>query len=136
MNNFTLMITYLEKSNISVPFIDMQSCYIINNEYIIITDHFCPLTNNSITISTIYSKDNPFVSPELISISSLPTTIPRQSCYYSIARIILKLMFFTDKTMPDSIPDEINYIYASKLYWLLFWCLDTNPINRMLLIII
>jgi len=135
-NNFTLIITYLEKNNISPAFIDLQSCYIINNEYIVITDHFCPLANNSITISTIYSKHNPFISPELTSISSLPSTIPKQSCYYSVARIILKLMFFPHTSLPDSVPDELNYIYASKLYWLLFWCFDTNPKNRFLLIII
>ena len=87
-----------------------------------------PIKNNKITINHLYRKDDIYLSSDLHKIEELPAEVPVQSVYNSLAKCVIHYMF-------GSTTASMNSIYATKLYWLLFWCLQDNPEERLLLII-
>jgi len=134
-NNYTILIAFLEKINMTISNIDIETTYIINDRIIIPTGFFYKINNNNITISNIFDKSEPYISRELFNITTLPSNISYKSNYNSLAKFIIKNMFFVKTKLPDNLQQAITPIYATKLYWLLYWCLDIDPDNRLLLII-
>jgi len=125
-NNLVLIITFLEKRNLTIAYLDEKTTYVINNLYLIPTIHFLPIKHGMITINNLYKKEDRFVSSELQQIQELPSIVSIQSVYNSLAKYIITNMF-------GSITASMNEIYATKLYWVLYWCLQDNPTERLLL---
>ena len=125
-NNMVLALTFLEKRNLMIPYLDVKTMYVVNDLYLIPTVHFLPIKNNTITINHLYNKEDIYLSSDLHKIEELPATAPIQSVYNSLAKYIITNMF-------GSTTASMNEIYATKLYWLLHWCLQDNPEDRHLL---
>lgn len=125
-NNMVLVMTFLEQRNLSVPYFDVKTTYVVNGLYLIPTDFFLPIKNNTITINHLYNKKDIYLSSDLHKIETLPASVPIQSVYNSLAKYIITNMF-------GSTTASMNEIYATKLYWLLHWCLQDNPEERHLL---
>ena len=132
-NNFATIITFLEKQHqTTIPYIDKKSIYIIDKQFFIPTDLFYPVTNNQITIKSLFEKDIPHLSPEMITIDSLPANISSKSFYYSLADYLANSIGKKSNT-PSR--EQIISIYGTKLYWMLYWNVDPNPQARVLLVI-
>ena len=125
-NNMVLILTFLEKRNRTIAYLDVKTTYVVNGLYLIPTIHFLPIKNNTITINHLYNKEDIYMSYDLHNIHDLPATAPVQSVYNSLAKYIITNMF-------GSATASMNEIYATKLYWLLHWCLHDNPEERHLL---
>lgn len=125
-NNMTLLITFLEQRKVTVPYLDEHTTYVINNNYLIPTVDFLPITNGTIPINSLYKKTDKYISSDLHKIDELPAKLPIQSVYNSLAKYIITNMFGNNNA-------TMNEIYATKLYWLLYWCLQENPNERTLL---
>ena len=132
-NNLSIIILFLERLNITVSHIDVDSVYVIDNLFYIPTNHFYTIANNSITIGEIFNKQSEYLSYDLINITQLPSEISYKSCYNSLAKVIIKYLFFINKPLTDNLREKISPIYATKLYWLLYWALDNDPMNRLIL---
>ena len=125
-NNMVLLLTFLERRKVSIPYLDEHTTYVINNEYLIPTTDFLPITNGTIPINKLYKKSHRYSSVDLQKIEELPATVPIQSVYNSLAKYIITNMF-------GSITASMNEIYATKLYWLLYWGLQDNHNDRLIL---
>ena len=132
-NNLSIIILFLERLNITISHIDVNSVYVIDNLFYIPTNHFYTIADNSITIGEIFNKQSEYLSYDLINITQLPSEISYKSCYNSLAKVIIKYLFFIDKPLTDNLREKISPIYATKLYWLLYWALDNDPMNRLIL---
>ena len=132
-NNFATIITFLEKEHqITIPYFDEKSIYIIDKQFIIPTDLFYPIKNNQITINSLFDKNTQYLSPEMKEIDSLPANISSKSFYYSLADY---LAISIGKKSSASSRDQIISIYGTKLYWMLYWNLAPDPQARVLLVI-
>ena len=133
-NNFATIITFLEKQHqTTIPYFDETSIYIINKQFFIPTDLFYPITNNQITINTLFDKNTPHLSPEMLEIDSLPAHISSTSFYYSLADYLANSM--NENKSDITSRDKIISIYGTKLYWMLYWNLSPDPPARVLLVI-
>ena len=132
-NNFATIITFLEKQHqTTIPYFDEKSIYIIDTQFFIPTDLFYPITNNQITINSLFDKNTPHLSPEMLEVDSLPAHISSTSFYYSLADY---LAISIGKKSNASRRDQIISIYGTKLYWMLYWNLAPDPLARVLLVI-
>jgi len=139
-------LNYLEKDKYSILTFDLKDIVIINsdqdrNDSIFLflnTKQFFPIKNKQIIINNPFEKKNLFLSPELKSINSLPTTISYTGSYYSIAFLISYCLnnsiIKTNKTYQDFL-NHLSMIKDTKLYFSLIRCLDDNPKNRFFLFI-
>lgn len=132
-NNFATIITFLEKQHhTTLPYFDENSIYIIDKEFFIPTDLFYPIKNNQITINSLFNKDTLNLSPEMMSIDSLPANISSKSFYYSLANYLANAIGKKSNTPSRK---QLISIYGTKLYWMLYWNLDPDPQARVLLVI-
>lgn len=133
-NNFATIITFLEKEHqITIPYFDEKSIYIIDKQFFIPTDLFYSIENNQLTIKSLFDKDTPYLSPEMSAIDSLPANISSKSFYYSLADYLANSIH--KKQLENSSREKIISIYGTKLYWMLYWNLAPNPQDRVLLVI-
>ena len=137
----SLQIKHLNESNLGVIFIDLTDIYVIeineHKRYILMlnSDKIQPIKNNYLEMNSPLSKKiDLFFSPELEKQKVFPSQIPIQSCYYSIAMIVLFcLKKFTKKTI--KIEKHMEELIGTPLYWSLKRCLVENIENRTLLYI-
>tara|TARA_B000000532_G_scaffold200364_1_gene166915 strand:- start:342 stop:899 length:558 start_codon:yes stop_codon:yes gene_type:complete len=133
-NNFATIISFLEKQHqMTIPYFDEKSIYIIDTQFFIPTDLFYPIENEDITINSLFDKKTPHLSPEMKSINSLPANISSKSFYYSLADYLANSISKKPSNSPSR--DKIISIYGTKLYWMLYWNLDPDPPARVLLVI-
>lgn len=100
------------------------------------TDYLVPLKNDNLSFEVPFSKKI-FVSPEVINITSLPTTIPYKSIYYSLSSLCFYLLFQknTLEIKEKEIKDHMTSIIGTKLYWFLLRGLEENIEKRALIYI-
>ena len=133
-NNFATIITFLEQEHdITIPYFDEKSIYIIDKQFFIPTDLFYPIENNLITINSLFDKNTLYLSPEMKEIESLPANISSKSFYYSLADYLANSI--SKKQQENSSREKIISIYGTKLYWMLYWNLELDPQARVLLVI-
>ena len=109
------------------------------------TQHFLPIDKNFIEINRPFNKNNLFISPELNSLKSFPTTISVKSYYYSLALLVCYCGIIGDDASLteynnirydiEKIKIFISNIENTKLYWSLLRCLKHNPEERVYLYI-
>lgn len=133
-NNFATIISFLEKQHqITIPYFDETSIYIIDKQFYIPTDLFYPIKNEHIIINSLFNKNSSYLSPEMKNINSLPANISSKSFYYSLADYLANSI--TKNLSNNSSRDKIISIYGTKLYWMLYWNLEPDPLSRVLLVI-
>jgi len=91
-----------------------------------------PIDSAIINITNPFSKTNCFVSPELSVIKTLPFKIDHKTIYYSLGLLIIHALSNIDVDVlhnSEHVIDFIKAIKGTKLYWLIFRCLN-NDINQ------
>ncbi len=132
-NQLVTTITYLETYNLTIPYINPDEAWIIDNKC------FLPLNiveieNSTIEIPYIFDKSRLYAK-ELNDIVKLPARIDYRAVYTNMAKIIVKKYSLKDKAYPkEERPEELNLLFGSKLYWQVYWNLDEDPENRGILV--
>lgn len=120
---------------------DINDILIIDNTFIFCsTQYLLELENNHIIFTSIIKKPY-FSNPELFKLTSLPSKINNNCCYYSLGLLVVFLLmnkyllvgneFKTSK----EIDNILQPIYNTKIYWFLKRCLDDDINNRKLLLV-
>jgi len=102
--------------------------------------------DNMALISYPFSKEDFYVSPELLNLNELPSYVDYKTGYFSLGCLILYALLsdndFYNKYLKEE-SNEINIeiilnlhpIKNTKLYWLLSRCLIKDPKERSILLI-
>jgi hypothetical protein len=125
-------------SNIIV--IDENKFIYLSNEHLHSIDK-----KNNITITSPFTKDDFFLSPELENTKIIPSSIHYKTSYYSLACLIIyvftseemKIYQNNDNENDNNISGMLDFlsIKETKLYWLLERCLVQEPKKRCILFI-
>jgi hypothetical protein len=123
--------------NVGIPFLKLSDILVVDSKhfFIVNTTRILPVSNKTITINTPY-KRTAFFSPELQNLTGIPSTVNWKSAYYSLASLVVYCLthehILGSKISPGEILDKL---YATKLYWALMRCLESEPRDRYYLII-
>jgi hypothetical protein len=102
--------------------LNMDNIVVINENIFlqISTEYLVPVKKDYLTLAVPFSKKI-YLSPEIINITSLPTTIPYKSIYYSISSLCFYLLFKknTLEISLEEVKECMNSIMGTKLYWFL-----------------
>lgn len=108
---------------------DPDNILILDNQtmiYVGNTEVF-DIQTEKVMVCTPFSKNEQFISPELKSLTELPSFIHFKSAYYSLALCISYLL------------KKDEYIHHpvknTKLYWFLSRCLIEDPLSRSIVLI-
>jgi len=129
--------TFLGYSPENLIVIDKNKFIYLSDEYLLDID------NEQIIITFPFTKDDFFLSPELLKITEIPSFINYKVSYFSFAYLILygltgcdilltKLNINDEKINSEP---ELSFIKNTKLYWLLKRCLIEEPKNRSIIFI-
>ena len=127
----------LEMFNMGIPFLKPSDILVVDSRYyfIINTSRILMVSNKTLTINTPYKRSS-FFTPELQELTGIPAKISWKSAYYSLASLVLTCLtgefLLGNKSSAGEILDKL---YATKLYWALMRCLETEPKDRYYLII-
>lgn len=127
----------LEMFNMGIPFFKPSDILVVDSRhyFIINTSRILMVSNKTLTINTPYKRSS-FFTPELQELTGIPAKISWKSAYYSLASLVLTCLtgefLLGNKSSAGEILDKL---YATKLYWALMRCLETEPKDRYYLII-
>jgi len=127
----------LEMFGIGIPFIKPNDILVVDSKhfFIVNTNRILQLSNNMLTIDTPYKK-SAYFSPEMLNITAIPSNIHWKSAYYSLASLVVYCLTGVDILGSKNSPGEnLDKIYATKLYWALLRCLEPKPQDRYYLLI-
>jgi hypothetical protein len=102
--------------------LNMDNIIVINENIFlhISTEYLVPVKKDQLILAVPFSKKI-YLSPEIINITSLPTSIPYKSIYYSVSSLCFYLLFKknTLEISLEEIKECMNSIIETKLYWFL-----------------
>lgn len=141
--NIGTQIRNIERDNMTVPFIEPNDIVVINDGSV---SYFVYLGVNIIPIETINDVNNIvirkpykkslFFSPEMLKITTLPTTILNNSWIYSIG-ILSIYCIIKNKNIERKNKNELLYsirdIEDTKLYHCIDRCITKDPTKRLYL---
>ena len=112
----------------------MDNIYVIDEEIFIIKNtELMPIIDKYyISINSIYSKDNILLPPELKSNTEIPFKTRATMCYFSIGKIVEKIIFKSKELSKEQIKSTLG---DSSLYFCLYRATKENPTHRYLLYI-
>ena len=127
----------LEMFNMGIPFLKPSDILVVDSRhyFIINTSRILMVSNKTLTINTPYKRSS-FFTPELQELTGIPAKISWKSAYYSLASLVLTCLtgeFLLGSKL--SAGEILDKLYATKLYWALMRCLETEPKDRYYLII-
>jgi hypothetical protein len=126
---FTLM-EELYKLGYTIYSISLQDILQINNVFIIKNpSRLIKIKNDYIYFTVPFQKNNLYLSPEILNINSLPSSIYYKSVYYSFGLLFMKLY------LGSILLEDLKKIEGSKLYYCISRCLDKDYNKRRLLLI-
>jgi hypothetical protein len=142
-NEEVLKLCYYLSFQLKYLVVKQKKCFISyeKEKIIMINDRYVFLSNNNlmpleseenIYISNPFKKTQ-FISPELVNVVNLPTSINYRVIYYSLGLVIL---FYLRQNMNNNeISDEdlIDSLEGTKLFYLIKGALDPSIENRRLL---
>ena len=101
------------------------------------TTKFLPLDHDKIKINLPFKKNNLYISPELKKIKKFPTTIYKQSTYYSLGLLVSNCLtpIKESKRNMEEFKKHLESILNTKIYWALLRCLEYEPEDRYYLYI-
>ena len=124
--DMNIMLHFLNEKNETIIYFSLNDIILIKNHYFFINPNkLVPFESNIITIEYPITLDE-FASPELKLIEEVPFSIPVQTCYYSLANVLLYLL--TGKHYNNL--EDLQFIYYSPLYFCMERMLLTNPYDR------
>lgn len=138
IKSLSKQLVVLTNYNYSFSQYDLENIIVVdNNEYLYISkEHFVPIntTTNNITISLPFKKTN-LSSPELRQLETLPSETTVKTIYYSLASLILYLLFNVADVSSNhiNVMDILIPIKETKLYWFILRGIEQNPKERYLL---
>ena len=126
----------LERFNLGIAFLRPNDIVAIGSHFMFMNGHILlPISNKEMTIEEPY-KRTPFFSPEMQNLTGIPSQISFKSGYYSLASLVVFCLTGRHiATAEESSGEILDKLYATKLYWALERCLETNPRDRFYLII-
>ena len=140
-------ILFLKKNNIGILFFNIDDIvYIENNKnmYFLFlnSNNLFEVNENEMLVTSSFEKKNQnnFLSPELLTVNSIPFNINYKCSFFSLASLIA----FCINGKRIDIFNPINWnmddfklilqpIEDTKLYWALLRCKEINPNDRYLL---
>jgi hypothetical protein len=134
----------LEQLGFTFYGLGIKDIIVVNNTHFLIlnSNYITPINNDKQCISFLEPFLKPsFISPELLSLTSLPAHISYKSIYYSLAALIIYCLFsFNICKGNDLLGDNdleilLKPIYGSKLYYCVKRCLITDTKQRTLIYI-
>lgn len=133
-DNFAAISLYLEKIGLQLSHIDPTELVVINNNIFIPInlDDLYIIKSDNIIINKPYDKKNPYLSLELQKNENIPYTVNFKSFYSSLALLIYDKLIGL-KNNPDY-HEGLKIIFASRLYWILRYCLLENAEERLIVI--
>ena len=135
---------YLEKDGYASVFLDTNDILVIiskdekDTRFIYLnTTKFLPLDHDKIKINLPFKKNNLYISPELKKIKKFPTTIYKQSTYYSLGLLVSNCLtpIKESKRNMEEFKKHLESILNTKIYWALLRCLEYEPEDRYYLYI-
>ena len=126
-----IQLTAFTEINYGFTHFNLDDITVIDEDWYLITNftNMNELNDDSkITITTPFTYQ-PFSSPELRNISSLPTEIDQSCSYYSVAMICLHVLGLKYND------EDMKKLYPSPLFFFLKRCLDNTPEERAYLLI-
>jgi hypothetical protein len=137
IKSLTRQLIILTNYNSSFLQYDLDNIIVIDhNEYLYISkEHFVPFDagSNNITVSLPFKKTS-LSSPELREVLTLPAEVTMKTIYYSLAALILHLLFNVSDVSEDAnVMDILTPIKETKLYWFILRGIKNNPKERYLL---
>ena len=131
--------TFLGYNPDNLIVVDGNKYIYISNEYLLNIDE------DEVTITSPFSQEDFFVSPELYNVKELPANVHYKTIYFSLGSIIIYgltgnmdfLKDEDDKPIYQKLNNTLEClpIRGSKLYWLLKRCLDEEPKRRSIIFI-
>jgi hypothetical protein len=84
----------------------------------------------------ITKKNNLFLSPEIVNIKNIPSTINYKACYYSFGLLLLKIFINVDDIKNnDDFVTKSKSIHGLPCYWFIKNLLERNHNDRHILYI-
>jgi hypothetical protein len=143
IDDLTKQINYLKSINYGFYGFDIQDILVINEDIFLICagDYIQTLASSSEIIFYSPFKIPYFGSPDIITLTSLPSTIDYKCIYYSLGALIIYsllneyLLKGNEIKSEEDIEKLIIPLKDTKIYWFLKRCLKTNSKKRVLLLI-
>jgi hypothetical protein len=143
IDDLTKQINYLKNMNYGIYGFDIHDIIVINENMFLICsgDYLQTLTVGSEIIFYEPIKFPYFGSPDIITLTSLPSIIDYSCIYYSLGALIVYCLLNEYLLVGNEIKSEeeiekiINPLQDTKIYWFLKRCLKTNSKKRVLLLI-
>ena len=143
ISDLTKQINYLSNINYGFYGFDIQDILVINDDLFLICsgDYLKSLTNNSNIIFYEPIKNPYFGSPDILTLTSLPSTIDFKCIYYSLGALIVYcllneyLLVGNEIKSDEEIENKLIPLLDTKIYWFLKRCLKTNCKKRLMLLI-
>jgi hypothetical protein len=141
ISDLTKQLLYLEKQGYSFYGFDIDDIIIIDGIFIFVTSRYLlPIYDNNIYFYSLINIPY-FSSPELLKLTTLPSSINYKSCYYSLGTLVVfcllnnYLLVGNDIKTSEEIETIIEPLNNTKLYWFIKRCLNEETLNRTLLLI-
>ena len=117
---------------------DPENLIVINDsKFIYLSNtHLMKISEQFIQIERPFSCTG-FFSPEIMKITKIPSRINYKTIYHSLAALAVFALFNVNITNIDKVSVELynilSPIEATKMYWLLLRCLDSDVERRCIL---
>jgi len=146
LQNLVTQLIYLNHNNYTILGYHPENIIVINDKtFIYINNEFIKEIdeNDEIQITSPFSKNDFFLSPELSNITNIPSNVHYKTTYYSLAYLIIILLInsnnnnYNESINQDNPIQLLNFhpIKNTKMYWFLSRCLYVDPSKRTLLFI-
>lgn len=133
-DNFAAISLYLEKIGLQLSHINPTKLVVINSNIFIpmnLEDLYI-IKDKKITVDKPYDKKNIYLSLELQKNSNIPYNVSFKSFYSSLALLIYDKLIGL-KNYPKY-NDGLQFIFGSRLYWILRYCLLENAEEKLIVI--
>jgi hypothetical protein len=143
ISDLTKQINFLNNINYGFYGFDIHDILVINEDLFLICsgDYLQSLTNNFNIIFYEPIKNPYFGSPDILTLTSLPSTIDFKCIYYSLGALIVYcllneyLLVGNEIKSDEEIENKLIPLQDTKIYWFLKRCLKINCKKRLLLLI-
>lgn len=138
--NLSNQMLNLEKDNHTNLLFNINDIVVINSIHAVPvflylnTEFFSPITDNSIEIVLPFMKNNLFLSPELMKVKTIPSSLHFKSSYYSIG-LLISFCINNENFEKKDAEQILEVILNTKLYFAIKRCLEIKPTDRFLLFI-
>jgi hypothetical protein len=132
-------IQYLEGNNKTVSYFSIRDFLILNNTsclFIGLDKLYDFNKQGKYNLQDIIkNKSDGFMSPELLSVTKIPSSIHYKSCYYSFGLLLLKIFIDVDLTNIKDYAEKSKSIHGLPCYWFIQNTLEKITSDRHILFI-